>query len=377
MVNSIKFKCKTAFYYYCPVRRSKAPTYNEAIKLLATLRHDRSDNTSTESLTESLTEPMSVDDCDLSVIIPVYNAEPYIEACLRSVINQDTKYRYEIIVVDDGSTDNSLQLIRRHSHPKLRYCSKPNGGIGSSRNLGIRAAKGKYLMFVDADDELLPNAIQQLLDAIIENDACIAQGNVCYFHESDKSTYLGDPTSQRKLIQIQDNRDLIFNLGGYPWAKVFKKQLFENAFFPLHTFEDTLIWLIIYRRAKSILVIPEAVYLHRFQPNSDMASVAAGSVKGIDTLYVVSYLLTLHERLGLPFDDTLYRQILFQFGRLMYDRTYKLGETVLSSLLVVARVTLLKYQRYSPSAMSKQERYLNRAIMRADLELYKRSVLYL
>src|SRR5262245_13015439 len=370
MLKDIRFTCKTAFYYYRPLRQTKVPSYHDAITFLGTLRQDKND----EAIS---TEPFIDGECDLSVIIPVYNAERYIDACLKSVINQETKYQYEIIVVDDGSTDNSLQVIKQQEDDKLRYFSRANGGIGFARNFGIRAAKGKYVMFVDADDELLPNAIQLLLDEVAKNDACIVQGNVRYFYESDKNTYLGDTANKRNLIHIQENRDLIFNLGGYPWAKVFKRELFQDALFPLHTFEDTLIWLITYRRAKKILVLPDPVYLHTFQPNSDMASVAAGSAKGIDTLYVVLYLLRLNERLGLPFDGTLYRQILFQFGKLMYERTYQLGETVLGSLLVAARTTLLNYQQYCPAGLSKRERYLKRAIIRTDLELYKRTVLYL
>lgn len=104
----------------------------------------------------------------LSIIIPVYNVESYLPKCLESVIRPDLS-DYEIIAVNDGSTDNSLAVLEscREKYPALiRIVSTPNGGLGHARNEGIDAARGEYLMFLDSDDYLSENAVSEMLETL-------------------------------------------------------------------------------------------------------------------------------------------------------------------------------------------------------------------
>ncbi len=88
----------------------------------------------------------------LSIIVPVYNVENYIERCINSLINQDLKEDYEILVVDDGSKDNSINIVKSIKNEKIKILTKENGGLSSARNYGINHAVGKYITFVDSDD---------------------------------------------------------------------------------------------------------------------------------------------------------------------------------------------------------------------------------
>ena len=92
----------------------------------------------------------------VSVIIPTYNSENTIEKCVLSVMNQSSEYLSEIIVIDDGSTDTTEEKIRNLSNidSRIYYHKKVNGGVSSARNLGIELAHGKYVMFIDSDDEI-------------------------------------------------------------------------------------------------------------------------------------------------------------------------------------------------------------------------------
>lgn len=101
---------------------------------------------------------------DISVIIPVYNTEPYIEACLDSVIRQKKGPTVEVIVVDDGSTDRSGEIAEDFSarHPIVTVIHQLNGGLSAARNAGIKEAKGRYLYFLDSDDTLPEDALEQL-----------------------------------------------------------------------------------------------------------------------------------------------------------------------------------------------------------------------
>lgn len=99
----------------------------------------------------------------ISVVIPLYNKERIIETSLRSVLKQDFP-SFEVVVVDDGSTDGSAEVVRHIADPRLRLVSQPNGGPSKARNTGASHAQGEYICFLDADDELLPDALGTLYD---------------------------------------------------------------------------------------------------------------------------------------------------------------------------------------------------------------------
>lgn len=108
----------------------------------------------------------------LSIIIPIYNAEEYLEECLESVINQEVPFdEYEIICIDDGSTDNSNSILEKYNKiiDNLTVFYQNNNGVSSARNKGIKLAKGDYIWFVDADDFISKNAIELLLPIIKED----------------------------------------------------------------------------------------------------------------------------------------------------------------------------------------------------------------
>ena len=110
-----------------------------------------------------------------SVVIPLYNKEPYIKDCLDSIMSQ-TFSDFEVVIVDDGSTDNSVDLVKRlYPSDKVRIIQKINGGPSSARNKGVQEAKGEWIVFLDADDLFLPNALENFNKLIIEN------GNIDFF----------------------------------------------------------------------------------------------------------------------------------------------------------------------------------------------------
>ena len=106
----------------------------------------------------------------ISIIIPLYNKEKIIERTLRSVLSQDYD-DYEVVIVDDGSTDGSVEIVNNllnqlNLRDKVQLLSQPNGGPSKARNTGVKAAKGEWIVFLDADDELLPGALVRFAEAI-------------------------------------------------------------------------------------------------------------------------------------------------------------------------------------------------------------------
>lgn len=110
----------------------------------------------------------SSDNTYLSVIIPAYNAEKWIEKCIQSIFQIDS-IQLEIVVINDGSTDNTLKLLQTISDKRLKYYSIENAGVSNARNLGIEKANGKYIWFVDADDFISANALKSVLSRIEDN----------------------------------------------------------------------------------------------------------------------------------------------------------------------------------------------------------------
>ena len=115
---------------------------------------------------------------DFSIIVPVYNSEQYLEKCINAVLNQGD-YNYELILVNDGSPDNSLEICNSFAakHSQIRVFSQENGGLCSARNKGIDNARGKYLLFIDNDDEIADNTLAVLHSWIEKKDYDIIRFN--------------------------------------------------------------------------------------------------------------------------------------------------------------------------------------------------------
>ena len=125
---------------------------------------------------------MIMDKNRLSIIVPVYNAEEYLDRCMISILEQDFS-SYEVILVDDGSTDSSPMICDRYSatDPRFRTIHKKNGGVSSARNAGLDLAKGEYVMFVDSDDALLPDSLEMMFENIRGEDLAVGGYTVYIF----------------------------------------------------------------------------------------------------------------------------------------------------------------------------------------------------
>ena len=111
---------------------------------------------------------------DLSIIIPVYNAAPLLNRCLDSIFNQSTQYTYEVILVDDGSADNSIEIIKSRKEKNITLYQQKNSGPSVARNKGIELAKGEFIAFLDADDYWLNGFIERTLSFIKSNNELVA-----------------------------------------------------------------------------------------------------------------------------------------------------------------------------------------------------------
>lgn len=121
----------------------------------------------------------------LSIIVPVYNVQDYVEECIKSLLSQSLK-EIEIIVVNDGSKDESLNIIKKINDSRIKIINQENKGLSGARNMGIYIAKGEYITFVDSDDFILDNnAYKNMIEIITQEDSDIVIGKAMYYYSKD------------------------------------------------------------------------------------------------------------------------------------------------------------------------------------------------
>lgn len=210
----------------------------------------------------------------LSIIIPVYNSEEYLDRCIQSVTAQDYTL-FEVILVDDGSTDSSPVIcdMAAKADPRFRVIHKPNGGVSTARNAGLDAAVGEYVMFLDSDDALLPYALEDMLESTRHADVVV--GGYAVFKDnvpikdvrpSDSSLYkLGEYPGFYKY-NLNRNCELL----DAPWAKLFKREMLSDIRFDtgLSYAEDKLFVFTVLSKCSSILTLSNAVYAYHLRSGS-------------------------------------------------------------------------------------------------------------
>lgn len=204
----------------------------------------------------------------ISVIIPVYNAERYLAACLDSVRSQ-TMGRIEVICVDDGSKDRSWDILRDYAAKDDRICvfSQDNSGAAVARNFGIRKASGEFLFFIDSDDYIPSlDAFERLYGAAKRNKVLIAGGSMCFDHKGviDLESMHGDDLDVFKSETVLSYEDYQYD---YDFTRfIYSRLMVERAgiaFPERRQFEDPIFHVHAMLEAGRFATIPDAVYAYR------------------------------------------------------------------------------------------------------------------
>lgn len=188
-----------------------------------------------------LSRPFS---CELQIIVPAYNMEKYLKQCMDSILEQRTKYRFHVVLVDDGSTDRTGEIADTYlKDSRVTVIHQENRGFSGARNRALENIFAEYLMFVDSDDMLPEGAIEALLDVAHTNQAKIVQGNYC---EILDDAHLPACKQNNSVYCLEP---ALGNLEGYPWGKVFHSDLFSSLIFPEgFWYEDTMLSVLLYSR---------------------------------------------------------------------------------------------------------------------------------
>lgn len=208
--------------------------------------------------------------CKISIIVPVYNVEEYLERCVDSILNQTFK-DFELILVNDGSTDNSPIICDTYAQKdnRVKVIHKKNEGSAIARNVGLNICKGKYIGFVDSDDYIFKTMYENLLNIIIKENAEIA---ICKYKNFKSYEDIKFENSKRTLksfnnIEALENYFLDYGhkdriIHTLIWDKLYKRELFDEIRFPNVSFAEDgyVVYKLLYKSKKTIFVYDTLYY---------------------------------------------------------------------------------------------------------------------
>lgn len=234
----------------------------------------------------------------VSVVVPVYNVEPFLPECVESILAQ-TWQNYEVILVDDGSTDSSGKMCDDYArkNTRVRVIHKKNGGLSSARNAGIDIALGNYIAFVDSDDAVHPDYLKVLVEIAEGLDADLVacdfnKGEVCKWTEESVpqfETRLGND-----ILKKMNDKDVIVTVA---WNKLYHRKFFDEygLRYPegkIH--EDMFLTPQVLRLADKMVITSQKLYFYRQRENSIMS--ADFSLKQLDGLEAIRFRIKLFEK---------------------------------------------------------------------------------
>lgn len=212
----------------------------------------------------------------VSIIIPCYNVEDCLERCLDSIINQVYK-NLEIIIIDDASSDNTKNIIKKYAEKDNRiipFYQSVNKGVSAARNIGLKAATGDYIMFVDSDDSITKEAIRRMVDIKEKYNAdFIDNYHILYYTKPNgklvKFTEKKVPKNILVMGSLKENQKIL-NMATYMTGKLVKKSLFDGLKFDenLKCYEDMVLEHQIKTRVENYIFMNRVIYIYYQRPNS-------------------------------------------------------------------------------------------------------------
>lgn len=205
---------------------------------------------------------------DISIIVPVYNAEKYLKKCLDSLVNQ-TKKELEFILINDGSTDKSEEIIKTYKDKRIKYFKHKNQGIGKTRNFGIEKSSGKYIMFLDSDDYFSNDACEILYKEAEKEKADLI---VFDYYRVEKGNLNEVKIESFNATNIKDDPNLLLKVNLGPCNKIYKSDLIKNndiKFEENLKYEDTLFVVKAIYNAKKIIKLNRFLHYYMIHEKSE------------------------------------------------------------------------------------------------------------
>lgn len=239
----------------------------------------------------------------VSIIIPAYNVERYISECLESIINQTLK-EIEIIVVDDGSSDRTADIIEKYSNMDKRifFIKQKNLGTSAARNKGLKIARGEYISFVDSDDWVDINFLEKHYEAVTKNDADISVGAIIRWRKNYQKyrVYYEEEIVSYAL----EHKVIVCNIPQccYVVNKLYRAELIKNYLFINGKYFEDILWIPeVLKKANKLVTVPNTNYYYRVNSNSIVKK--NSPKKQLDNYYAHRYIIDFFRENNLELND--------------------------------------------------------------------------
>lgn len=311
------------------------------------------------------------EDMDLSVIVPVYNYAAVLENCLNSIVGQETKYNYEMFFVDDGSTDGSGEILKKYEKlQNVHILRQPNQGISAARNLALGKAGGKYIMFVDCDDYLEKTAVETFLTEAYAGNYDIVEAA---YYTFEKNAGSGRNFVQKRISLFQNDFEKMAKYTGYPWSKVYKRELFEQIRFPVNSwFEDTIVKMLLFRKCQRYSYLIKPLYGYR-KYEGNFTETQVKSVRGIEHYWLLLWLAEFSDSRKIGDKESLYLALLYHLGPIFLYRIDSIQEETKRQAFFLGGKLLERYIPETRKTMKLPYMYkeLEQALLKKDYAQWK------
>lgn len=311
---------------------------------------------------------------DLSIIVPVYNYANLIRENIESILSQNTSFKFELIIVDDGSTDGAQDIVKEYaSKSNVKVICQENKGIAGARNTGLNHARGRYIMFVDCDDIVTDDLVETLMRKAAAEDADI----VMCAHDLVKQTggvvtsVIPNVYSGKNLFGYSDDADIL-NYAGLPWCKVYKRELWEDVrFFRGFWYEDTIINALIFTQCKKFCYVPKVCYKYRwYENNFSHVQEKRTDIRCLDYYYLLQAILNKADELQITDSDCFYTMLLNHLCPYFYKKVQGMEDEVLQAIFVICRDILVKYHPDHKVKLPYVLRTAEKALLEGDMNLW-------
>lgn len=282
----------------------------------------------------------------ISIIVPVFNTERYLNQCIDSILKQSYS-NWELILVDDGTYDNSYKICKNYEQQdeRIRIVSVNyyTDGNGEARNIGISLARGEYLAFIDSDDFVKESYLEELYQAAVNTNSDIAIGDYIYlkdgvfsFYEYKEDYGVKEIDREEVLKKVPNNTRFVT-----VWGKLFKANLFDYIRFNSGYYEDLELITRLYLMAKKFILVTNELYCYRSRAGSivhmDLSFKKMNDfIKGIDSMLLTYSLAKLDDK---PVRDRIVRE-LNKFREFLVDKELTQTDTYRE---VMWRLKVIKY----------------------------------
>lgn len=225
----------------------------------------------------------------ISIIVPVYKVEDYLERCIISILNQ-TYSNFELILVDDGSPDNCGRICDYYARidKRIHVIHTDNGGLSAARNIGLKMAKGEYVAFVDSDDWVHKDYLKIMYESLINNDADICE---CNIFKTNVNLYDNNENISIKLYNVTEAMAELINDGifhQYVWNKLYKRNVIDQNLFPIGKTNEDEFWTYkVFGNSNKLIKVSNRLYYY-FQRNDSIMN-EKYNLKRLDALEAKLY----------------------------------------------------------------------------------------